>query len=236
MKIKVALLLAAASVLAGPRSANAAFVPQTSLIGASLNGGTVTASELNRLTFNDPVTATYASGTPATYSYSGQTTTVTASAGNTLERDQANNTYLDSNFANGTQLIAQCGYTAFTTGCAASGSTTIAFANPTQGFTVSADDFDTTQTYSFTATAYSGATLLGSVTASSLADNGSSPAVLAAVSTTPITRLVITSTAASSPDGDLVLGNIATVPEPASSAIIAVGLLGLTALRRRVRG
>ena len=49
---------------------------------------------------------------------------------------------------------------------------------PTAGFTISADDFDTLSPYTFTATAYSGSTALGTITASSLADNGQAPATL----------------------------------------------------------
>lgn len=225
MTFRTLLLAAGAAILGVPVVAHASLVQVSSIPG----------DVLNPVVFNDARGS--ASATPLSYTSAGQTATFSTNDGNLLERDQANvagdsNPYIDSNFGTGTQLIAQCGF-AQSFSCNPAGSVTITFARPTVGFTVSADDFDTTQAYTFTVAAFSGATLVGSLTASSLADNGASPAVLAGLSSTPITSLVITDTAASFPDGDFVLGNIATVPEPGSLGVLLAGLVGIGGLARR---
>lgn len=216
--LRTLVLLGTAAVMGAPGLAHAAFTPVASLAGTSL-------------TFTDAAGKVYTG--PAVY----PSATFTASNGNVLERDQANTSYIDSNYAPGTPLIAQCGFAGLAT-CVASGSTTILFTTPVLGFTIGADDFDTTQTYTFTLQAFDGTTLLGSVTGVSLADNAASPAILAATSTTPVTSVVITDTAASAPDGDFVLGNIATlsafaVPEPASLLVLGTATLFFGRLRAR---
>ncbi len=213
------LTLAGVATMLGLSSAHAAFMQVTTLPDAT------------PFTFNDAVGTVYTM--PAVY----PAATFSTSAGNVLERNQANTSYLDSNFANNTQLIAQCGFTGLGS-CAPGGATTITFAQPVTGFSISADDFDTTQLYTFSLQAFGGAALLGTITASSLADNGAAPAILAAMSTTPITSVRITGTAASAPDGDFVLGNITlagtAVPEPASILVLSASLLLLGRARQRM--
>ena len=205
--LRTLLLAGAALGAAGP--AHAAL-----LSVAGFNNG-----NLNPVVFNDAPGATYAR--IVSYTAGGSAVSFTTNAGNPLERNDTTS-LIGSNFANAAQFITQCGYTGLGS-CDPAGANTIAFAKPTFGFTLSADDFDTTQPYPLTVTAFNGLTNLGSLTASSLAGNGAIPAVFNALSTTAaITSLVIGDTAASSPDGDFVLANIAAVPEPATLALLVV--------------
>lgn len=238
------LLLGAATLaaLGAARPASAAFTPVAALNGATLDGATLGPGVIDTVTFNDADGTTYAAGAGAAYAAGGATSrpgdTVTFTGlGNPLERDSSD-TLLDSNFAAGVQGIAQCGYAGLLS-CGAAGSTRIAFALPVNGFSLSADDFDTTQAYTFTVTAYGGSTALGSVTASSLADNGASPAILAATSTTPITSLLVSDvpSAGGTGDGDFFLAQVQAVPvpEPGSIGLVAAALAALGVARRARR-
>ena len=219
------LLAGAALVLTAlPMAAQAAFV--------AAPNGLPAGTGLNFVAFTDAPGATYAAGAPVSYAGAGQSFTFTGN-GNNLERNSAA-TLLDNNYAANTQLIGTCGYSGLLT-CSPTGSLRISFSVPTAGFTLAADDFDTTQSYTFTAQAFSGTTLLGTVTASSLADNGQSPAVLAATSTTAITSLLVTDAVlgGGAADGDFVVGAVATVPEPGSMALLGGGLAAAGLVRRR---
>ena len=229
MNTRRTLLLASAVLAAGASTAGAATLTQVPSIAASatsLAAFTDSAGSLTGATVASP--ATYGTSTP------GSTLTFTSSTG-TLQRYSTAG-ILDNNFADGTQFIAPCELYSGT-GCSASAAITITFSVPTAGFTISADDFDTLNSHTFTATAFNGTTSLGSITASSLADNGQSPAILAAFSSVPVTSVVV-----SDPGGSFVLANIGTsaaanaVPEPASLAVLAGGLALLTGIHRRTQG
>lgn len=226
MNTRRTLLLASAVTAASASAAGAATLTQVPSIAAS--AASFAAFTDSSGTFNGAAVAS-----PATYSTStpGSTLTFTSTTG-MLQR-YSNASYLDNNFTSGTQLIAPCDLYGGT-GCSTSATIRITFSVPTAGFTISADDFDTVGSHTFTATAFNGTTSLGSITASSLADNGQSPAILAAFSSVPVTSVMV-----GDPGGSFVLANIGAstganaVPEPASLAMLAGGVALLTGFRRR---
>ena len=216
--IRTLLLAGAAFCGTSLASASAALMPVSDL-GAATNGHVVFAVP------NNPVGTTYGPGVTVRIPSAAGMVGVSSNL-NVLERNDQSS-YIDSNFAATAQFVSQCGYSGVFS-CNPGGAVTLAFLLPTTGFTVSADDFDTSMSYTFTATVFSGATVLGTLSASSLADNGALPAVLAATSTVPITSVTITD-----PTGNFVLADIGVVPEPVSLSVFAAGLLGIAALRRR---
>ena len=228
MNTRRTLLLASAVMAASASTAGAATltqVPSIAANAASFAAFTDSAGTFNGVTVASP--ATYSTSTP------GSTLTFTSTTG-TLQRYSTAN-YLDNNFANGTQFIAPCDLYG-DAGCSTSATIRITFSVPAAGFTISADDFDTLASHTFTATAFNGTTSLGSITASSLADNGQSPAILAAFSSVPVTSVVVGDST-----GDFVLANVGAstgpnaVPEPASLTVLAGGVALLTGLRRRTQ-
>ncbi len=228
MNTRRTLLLASAVMAASASTAGAATltqVPSIAANAASFAAFTDSAGTFNGVTVASP--ATYSTSTP------GSTLTFTSTTG-TLQRYSTAN-YLDNNFANGTQFIAPCDLYG-DAGCSTSATIRITFSVPAAGFTISADDFDTLASHTFTATAFNGTTSLGSITASSLADNGQSPAILAAFSSVPVTSVVV-----GDPGGSFVLANVGAstgpnaVPEPASLTVLAGGVALLTGLRRRTQ-
>ena len=225
MNTRRTLLLASAAVAAGFSTASAAVLTQVPSLTAALAAFTDPSGSFNGATVASP--ATYATSTP------GSTLTFTSTTG-TLQRYGTVN-YIDNNFADGTQFIAPCDLYGGA-GCSASATVRITFSVPAAGFTISADDFDTFGSHTFTATAFNGTTALGSITASSLADNGQAPAILAAFSSIPVTSVVV-----GDPGGSFVLANIGAsaganvVPEPASLAVLASGAALLAGARRRTR-
>jgi hypothetical protein len=228
MNTRRTLLLASAVMAAGASTAGAATLTQVSSIAANAVAFAAfsdSAGTSSGATVASP--ATYSTSTP------GSTLTFTSTTG-TLQRYSTAN-FLDNNFANGTQLIAPCDLYGGA-GCSTSATIRITFSVPTAGFTISADDFDTLGSHTFTATAFNGTTSLGSITASSLADNGQPPAILAAFSSVPITSVVVGDLS-----GSFVLANVGAstgpnaVPEPASLAVLAGGVALLTGFRRRTQ-
>ncbi len=228
MNTRRTLILAGAVLAAGASTAGAATLTQVPSIAASATSFaafTDSAGSFNGATVASP--AAYSTSTP------GSTLTFTSTTG-TLQRYSTAN-FLDNNFVGGTQFIAPCDLYGGA-GCSASAAITITFSVPTAGFTISADDFDTLSSHTFTATAFNGTTSLGSITASSLADNGQPPAILAAFSSVPVTSVVV-----SDPGGSFILANIGAsaganaVPEPASLTVLAGSLALLTGTRRRTR-
>lgn len=93
---------------------------------------------------------------------------------------------------------------------------------------------------SFTFNLFAGSTSLGSFTSSTLV-GGTAFQFLGFTSSTPITEMTIVATVpGASPNLDIVLDNFAVatpVPEPASMALFAIGLVGVAVVRRqRPRG
>ena len=219
--LRTVLLASAATVAAAP-VASAAVLTQVPSIGAnsvSYARFSDSAGGFNGAAVASP--SSYGTATP------GVSLTFAGSTGALQRYGTAN--YIDSNFANGTQFIAPCDLYGGS-GCSASATIRITFSVPTAGFTVSADDFDTFSPYTFTVTAYNGSTALGTITASSLADNGQTPAILAAFSSVPVTSVVVGDTT-----GNFVLANVGMVPEPASLAVLTSGVALLAGVRRRTR-
>lgn len=161
---------------------------------------------------------------------------------NTFGRLGVGTDYTDSNFATGTQLAGQC---AFAASCDNSSPLQIAFSTSITSFTVSVDSVDTTAPYTFAVAGYAAdGSLLGLIEATSTANSGNSPAILAATSSAAIASIQITDFATPGASGRFVVGNIGVngsvdsltpVVEPASFAMFGVGLLGLTAAARRRR-
>lgn len=192
------------------------------------------------LAFTDAAGTTYATGTSASYA-AGTGLTASFTSPNTLERDQTTS-YLDNNYATGTQLLVSCGLTSFISGCATPGNVTVTLSQGVSAFQFSVDDFDLSQPYTVSAQAFNGTTSLGTISVSVKADNAVSPGILAATSTTAVTSVVLSSasTAGGAADGNFAIGNVSfalpgstTVPEPASMALLGAGLGAFSLARRR---
>ena len=167
-------------------------------------------------------------GTPLSFSAGGNT--LTFSNTNGFEVVQAGSTYFDTSFANGTVILYGTGY--FGSG----GAATIDFSNPVGQVGMNIEEFaDGPYTVSFSA--YDGATLLGTYTASGSDPDGGYPSMLSFEGVQATGGDVITSLVLSDSNGDnLGIGPVtygAATPEPGTFGLLLTGLAGLGEMIRR---
>lgn len=210
MTIPKLALVSAALALAAAGTSHAALTPVSSLGNYSL------------VTF--PTTGAQPSG-PVSVGVGSRTVTF-SDPGATFDVENAAGL---SSFPTGTEVIYDGGFT----GTTGTGTVRVAFSTPITGFSLVTEDFDTfTAPITYTLSAFdSGGAAIGTQTESGYF--GDTLATFTDTSATPIAALTISDNDPSTAGIGLGRIEVQSVPEPTALALLATGLLGLAALRRR---
>jgi hypothetical protein len=169
-------------------------------------------------------------GTPVAFSAGGNT--LTFSNTNGFEVVQLGTTYFNSSFPNGTVILYGSGY--FGSG----GPATISFSNPVGQVGLNVEEF-ADGPYTITFSAYDGATLLGTYTASGSDPDGGYPSALSFEGVSATGGDMITSLVLSDTNGDnlglgpITYGAATATPEPGTFGLLFTGLAGLGEMIRR---
>ena len=170
-------------------------------------------------------------GTPVAFSAGGNTLTFSNTGG--FEVVQVGTSYFDTAFASGTMILYGTGY------LGAGGPATIDFTNPVGQVGMNIEEF-ADGPYTVTFSAYDGATLLGTYTASGSDPDGGYASVLSFEGVQATGGDVITSLVLSDSNGDdLGIGPVtygaatSVTPEPGTFGLLSTGLTGLGEMIRR---
>lgn len=208
------------ALLAGSRLANAESVQITSPAGLSAMDTTLNVSGTQGLNL----------GTPVAFSAGGNT--LTFSNTNGFEVVQAGNTYFNTSFPNGTEILYGNGF------YGSGGPLTIDFSSPVGQVGLGVEEF-ANGPYTITFSAYDGSMLLGTYTSSGSDPNGGYPSALSFEGVQATDGYQITSLTLSDTNGDnlglgpVTYGAASVTPEPGSFAFLLTGLAGLGEMVRR---